>query len=181
MRALLITVLLGLASPLAAQSVGLVPGQSTAFTLPASAYTTALHFDVPAGTTSIKVELESDTANVDLDLFMRFGNAFSSQTPYGRPMDFDSLQDQAQYFAVSGGDAESISIGRSNYRPVREGRWHLSVLNFAAIPVNARIKVEISNAVPQPVQFDVRYFLCKGHVVRPRFPCVQDALIDHNG
>ncbi len=45
-----------------AQSVGLVPGQSTAFTLPASAYTTALHFDVPAGTTSIKVELESDTA-----------------------------------------------------------------------------------------------------------------------
>lgn len=159
MRALLVTALLGLASPLAAQSVGLVPGQSTAFTLPASAYTTALHFDVPTGATSIKVELESDTPNVDLDLFMRFGNGFSSQTAYGRPMDFDSLQEQAQYFAVSGGDAESIAIGRSNYRPVREGRWHLSVLNFAAIPVNARIKVEISNAAPQPVQFDVRFDL----------------------
>ena len=63
-----------------AQSVGLVPGQSTAFTLPASAYTTGLHFDVPAGATSFKVELESDTPNVDIDLFLRYGNAFSSQT-----------------------------------------------------------------------------------------------------
>ncbi len=90
---------------------------------------------------------------------MRYGNAFSSQTAYGRAMDFDSLQAQAHYFAVSGGDEETIALGRSNYRPVREGRWHLSVLNFAAIPVNARIKVEISNAVPQPVQFDVRFDL----------------------
>ena len=160
MRALLITALLALvATPLAAQSVGLVPGQSTTFTLPASAYTTALHFDVPAGTTSIKVELESDTANVDLDMFMRYGNAFSSQTPYGRPMDFDSLQDQAQYFAVSGGDEESISIGRSNYRPVREGRWHLSVLNFASVAASARIKVEFSNGAARAVQFDVRFDL----------------------
>lgn len=160
MRALMFLALLGVAaSPLAAQSVGLVPGQSTAFTLPASAYTTALHFDVPSGATSIKVELESDTPNVDLDLFLRYGNAFSSQTAYGRPMDFDSLQEQAQYFAVSGGDNEAIALGRSNYRPVREGRWHLSVLNFATIAVNARIKVEISNAAPQPVQFDVRFDL----------------------
>ncbi len=57
-----------------AQSVGLVPGQPTVFTLPASAYTTGLHFDVPAGATSFKVELESDTPNVDIDLFLRYGN-----------------------------------------------------------------------------------------------------------
>jgi hypothetical protein len=160
MRRLCIALCLCLASTsLLAQSVGLVPGQSTAFVLPASAYTTALHFDVPAGATSIKVDLESDTPNVDLDLFLRFGNAFSTQTAYGRPMDFESLQEQAQYYAVSGGDDETIAIGRSNHRPVREGRWYLSVLNFATTPVNARIKVEVSNATPQPVQFDVRFDL----------------------
>ena len=142
-----------------AQSVGLVPGQPTVFTLPASAYTTGLHFDVPAGATSFKVELESDTPNVDIDLFLRYGNPFASQTAYGRPMDFDTLQDQAQYHAVSGSDEESISIGRANYRPVREGRWHLAVLSFATIPVNARIKVEIGNAAPSPLQFDVRFDL----------------------
>ncbi len=160
MRALLISSLLALAStPLAAQSVGLVPGQSTTFTIPATAYTTALHFDVPAGTTSIKVELASDTANVDLDMFLRLGNPFSSQTPYGRAMDVDSLRDQAQYFAISGGAEEKISIGRANYRPAKEGRWYLSVLNFADFPANARIKVELGNAAPQPVQFDVRFDL----------------------
>ncbi len=160
MRRLCTAVCLCLASTsLLAQSVGLVPGQSTAFSLPPSAYTTALHFDVPAGATSIKVELESDTPNVDLDLFLRFGNAFSSQTAFGRPMTFESLQEQAQYFAVSGGDEETIALGRSNYRPVREGRWYLSVLNFATISANARIKVEVSSAAPQPVQFDVRFDL----------------------
>lgn len=160
MRSLLMIAALCLASaPALAQSVSLVPGQSTAFTLPAAAYTTGLHFDVPAGASSIKVELESDTANVDLDLFMRHGNAFSGQTVYGRPMDFDALQAQAQYFAVSGGDEETIALGRSNYRPVREGRWHLAVLNFATIPVNARIKVEVSTAAAQPVRFDVRFDL----------------------
>jgi hypothetical protein len=160
MRSLLIIALLSLAStPVLAQSVALVPGQSTAFTLPASAYTTALHFDVPAGATSIKVELESDSANVDLDLFLRQGNAFSSQTVYGRAMDFDALQAQAQYFAVSGGDEETIALGRSNYRPVRAGRWHLAVLNFATVPANARIKVELGTAAAQPVRFDVRFDL----------------------
>lgn len=160
MRAIFLSVALALASaPLAAQSVGIVPGQATVFTIPASAYTTALHFDVPAGTSSIKVELSSDTANVDLDLFLRYGNAFSSQTPYGRAMDVDSLQAQAQYFAISGGDEETISIGRSNYRPAKEGRWYLSVLNFADFPANARIKVELGNAAARPVQFDVRFDL----------------------
>ncbi|MEZ5468368.1 MAG: hypothetical protein R3F18_12055 [Lysobacterales bacterium] len=138
---------------------GLVPGQSTQFNLPASSYTNSLYFDVPAGASRIRVELESDTSNVDLDLFMRYGNSFSSQTPYGRPMDFDALQDQAQYFAVSASDEETISVGRSNYRPVQAGRWHLAILNFATIPVDARIKVEVDNTPPTPVQFDVRFDL----------------------
>lgn len=160
MRTFWFATLLALTSgPLAAQSVGIVPGQPTVFTIPATAYTTALHFDVPAGTSSIKVELSSDTPSVDLDLFLRYGNAFSSQSPYGRAMDVDSLQAQAQYFAISGSDQETISIGRSNYRPAKEGRWYLSVLNFATFPANARIRVELGNAAPQAVQFDVRFDL----------------------
>ena len=159
MRTLLSLIFMTLVSPLAAQSVGLVPGQSAAFDLPAGGYTTGLHFDVPAGATAFKVELDSGTPGVDLDLFMRFGNTFSSQNTYGLPMDFDTLQDQAHYFAVSGGAAESIAIGRSNYRPIRAGRWFLSVLNFATVSANSRVKVEFTNTAPSPLQFDVRFNL----------------------
>jgi hypothetical protein len=160
MRRLLPSLLLLLAAaPVLAQSGTLVPGQLTQFTLPAGSYTTDLQFDVPAGITRIKVELDSTTSNVDLDLFMRQGNAFASQTAYGGAMDFDAMRSQAQYYAVSGSAQESIVVGRSNYRPAQEGRWFLSVLNFAAIPVNAQIKVELSSAGPSPVQFDVRFDL----------------------
>lgn len=151
--------LLFASSTLCAQSVGLTPGQVAQFSLPAGAYTTGLHFDVPAGVTSFRVELESDTPGVDLDLFLRFGNAFSSQTAYGRPMSFEALQEQAQYYAVSGGDEETIAIGRANYRPARQGRWHLAVLNFAGVASASRIKVEYSSGEPTPLQFDVHFDL----------------------
>ncbi|GMU43564.1 MAG: hypothetical protein IT479_14840 [Xanthomonadales bacterium] len=156
MRALAALLLLASAGA-HAQSTGLTPGQSASFTLPANAYTTGLHFDVPAGVTSFKVELESDTPNVDLDLFLRYGNAFSSQSAYGRPMSFEALQAQAQYYAVSGGDEEAIAIGRSNYRPVRAGRWHLAALNFASVAAVSRIKVEYGSGEPTPLQFDVHF------------------------
>lgn len=160
MRLLLVTLALMLASgSVLAQAVGLTPGQNTQFNMPANTYTTSLYFDVPAGATRFKVLLETDTGNVDLDLFMRYGNAFSSQTPYGMAMNFDALQDQAQYFSVSDRGEENITIGRSNYRPVQAGRWHLAVLNFASIAVVARVKVEIDNAPTTPVQFDVHFDL----------------------
>ncbi len=142
-----------------AQSVGLVAGQSTAFTLPATGYTTSLHFDVPAEATRFKVELLTDTPNVDTDLFLRYGNAFSAQNAYGRAQTYDDLLDQSQYHSVGSTGEEFITIGRSNYRPIKAGRWHLSVLNFAAVPVNARLKVEYFTTGPTPVQFDVRFDL----------------------
>jgi len=145
-----------------AQSVGLTAGQSTAFTLAATGYTTSVHFDVPAGATRFRVELLTDTPNVDTDLFLRYGNAFSAQNAYGRSQTFDDLLDQSQYRSVGSTGEEFIAIGRSNYRPIRAGRWHLSVLNFATIPVNARLKVEYFTSGPTPVQFNVRFDLPGG-------------------
>lgn len=148
-----------LALPLHAQTTGLVAGQTSTFNLPAQSYTTGLHFDVPAGTTLLRLELESDTPGVDLDLFLRYGNKFADQSAYGRAQDFDGLIDQAQYYSASSGDKEFIAVGRSQYFPVREGRWYLAALSFASAPVNARVKVEFSTAAATPVQFEVRFDL----------------------
>ena len=142
-----------------AQTLGLTAGQPTTFSLPATGYTTAIYFDVPQGATRFRVELESDASAVDIDMFLRYGNRFSAQTAYGRPQSFDGLQQQAQYQSVGSTDEEFIAIGRSNYRPIRAGRWHLAVFNFASVAVDARIKVEFSNGAPTPVVFDVRFDL----------------------
>ena len=42
---------------------GIVPGQPTVFTIPATAYTTALHFDVPAGTVIVCGDVSVGGAN----------------------------------------------------------------------------------------------------------------------
>ncbi len=141
-----------------AQSVGLIDAQPVTFTLPANGYTTSVHFDVPAGATRFKVTLESDS-EVDVDLFLRHGNAFSSVNAYGRPQSFDSLQQQSQYHSVGSSDEEFIAVGKSNYRPIRAGRWHLAVFNFAAAPTDARLKVEYFTGGATPVVFDVRFDL----------------------
>lgn len=154
---LLLTALVA-APALHAQTVGLVPGQTSTFTLPAQAYTTGLHFDVPADATRFRVEIDSDS-NADIDLFLRYGNKFADTTAYGRPQSIGSLTEQAQYYSISGGDDEFIVVGRSQYFPIREGRWYLSALNFANTAVDARIKVEFSTAAASPVQFQVRFDL----------------------
>lgn len=160
MRKLLGAIGFGLLSmgSLYAQSVGLVAAQPVTFTLPANGYTTSVHFDVPADATRFKVTLESD-ADVDVDLFLRYGNAFSALNAYGRPHGFDGLQQQSHYHSVGSTDEEFIAIGKSNYRPIRAGRWHLAVFNFATAPVDARLKVEYFTGGPTPVVFDVRFDL----------------------
>ncbi len=143
----------------AAQTTGLTLGQRTTFALPANAYTTALHVDIPAGTTRIKVELDNDTGDDDLDLFLRFGTPFTPLNAYSQPMSFDELADQSHYYAISGGDEESITVGRANRQPARAGRWYIAAISFAPRTVNARIKVEASNEGARPVEFVVRFNL----------------------
>lgn len=144
---------------LAQSSIGLVPGQRTNFNLPANGYTTSFFIDVPAGATQFKVELESDTPNVDVDLMLRHGHPFSAQNLYGLPHSDLSLLEQSQYYSISGGDDEYLIIGASNYRPIRAGRWHLAVLNYASVPVSARLKFEHSNAAPAQAAVEVRFDL----------------------
>lgn len=137
----------------------LPPGQPVSFTLPAQAYTTTLHFDVPAGVDRFRVELESVTPGVDVDLFLRHGSGFTERTAYGQPHSIDSLIDQSQYYSIGGNDEEFIAVGRSQKYPVREGRWHLAVLSFASTPVDLRLRVDYSSGAPTPVQFQVRFDL----------------------
>jgi hypothetical protein len=149
--------LLALPLQLAAQGTSLPPGQTVSFTLPAQAYTTALHFDVPPGVDRFRVELHSVTPGVDVDLFLRHGSAFTERTAYGEAHSIDSLIDQAQYYSIGGDDREFIAVGRSQKFPVRAGRWHLAVLSFATTPVELRLRVDFGSGGPNPVQFEVRF------------------------
>lgn len=149
--------LLTLPLQLAAQGTSLPPGQTVSFTLPAQAYTTALYFDVPAGVDRFRVELDSVTPGVDVDLFLRHGSGFTGLTAYGLPHSFDSLLDQSQYYSIGGSDEEFIAVGRSQKYPAGEGRWHLAVLSFATTPVDLRLRVDYASGGPTPVQFDVRF------------------------
>ncbi len=159
MRVLIAGFLLLMAANAAAQTAGLTLGQRTTFALPANAYTTGLHVDIPPGTTKIKVELDNDSGDEDLDLFLRFGSRFTPLNAYGQPMSLDELSEQAHYYAISGGDEEAITVGRSNKQPARGGRWYLAVVSFAPRQINARIKVEATTEAPKPVEFQVRFDL----------------------
>lgn len=142
-----------------AQGSTLVDQETVAFQLPAGAYTTDFHFDVPEGATKFRIDLDSSTPGVDLDLFLREGRPFAGSNAYGLPLDFDGLIGQAQYFAIGSTAQEFITIGQSNYRPARPGRWHLAVLNFANQPVNATLRLRLSSDPPSPVLFQVRFDL----------------------
>lgn len=142
-----------------AYATTLVPGVQTPFTLSPESYTTDFRFEVPAGTTKFRVELDSTTPGVDLDLFLRAGNPFAGVNAYGLPFDFDGLAEQAQYYAIGSTAQEFIAVGASNYRPAQAGTWHLAVLNFANQPVNASLRVIYSDAEPSPLTFDVRFDL----------------------
>ena len=139
-------------------SVPLSDQQPKTFTLPASSFTTAFFFDVPAGTTRFKVELNGNATSGDIDLFLRQGKNFLSKNSYDQPLSFDELAEYAQYWSISADAAESILVTASSFRPPVAGRYFVSVFNGDSRVSTATLKLTLNPPVA-PTQIQVRFDL----------------------
>ena len=139
-------------------TVPLSDQQVKTFTLPASSFSTAFFFDVPAGTTRFKVELEGNAASGDIDLFLRQGKNFLSKNSYDQALSFDELAEYAQYWSISADAAESILVTSASIRPPVAGRYFVSVFNGDNRASTASLKLTL-NPPETPTKIQVRFDL----------------------
>jgi hypothetical protein len=133
--------------PAASAAVTVTPGQPVQVTLPGSSFTTAYHFDVPAGARRIVVTFEGHDG-ADVDVMLRHAAPFPASNLEGIAPSFDDFLNYAHYASVSPGASERIAISRANRIPVREGRWHLLLVNFESQPASATLTVELGDTLP---------------------------------
>ena len=139
-------------------TVSLSDQQAKIFTLPASSFTTAFFFDVPAGTARFKVELSGNTGTGDIDLFLRQGKNFLSKNSYDQALSFDELAEYAHYWSISADAAESILVTNTSVRPPVAGRYFVSVFNGDSRVSTASLKLTLNPPVT-PTQIQVRFDL----------------------
>jgi hypothetical protein len=142
-RVLLLALMLGVGSGAMAQGVSVTPGQDIAVNLAAEGFTTSYFIDVGPDAQQMVISFESPQGT-DVDLMLRFGNAFPSGPP-GLPPLFDEQLEYAHYVSVSPGPSERIAISRANRIPVQAGRWHLLLINFSDQPVTATLRADVLN------------------------------------
>ncbi|HRQ66851.1 MAG TPA: hypothetical protein PKZ76_18620, partial [Xanthomonadaceae bacterium] len=142
-RVLLPALMLGVGSGVMAQGVSVTPGQNVAVDLSAESFTTSYFIDVGPQAQQMVISLESPQGT-DVDLMLRFGNAFPSGPP-GLPPLFEEQLEYAHYVSVSTGPSERIAISRANRIPVQAGRWHLLLINFSGQPVTATLRADVLN------------------------------------
>ena len=139
---------------LAGPSIPLQSGVSQSFAIPPGAFTNSYYIDVADTDLSMVLEIESSTANVDLDLLLRYGSPMPDTVEGGTP-EASYLLEYAQYFSQSPDDNERLVIDRSNRFPLRPGRWFITVLNFSNVAANATIRGELRTQGPVPVPIEV--------------------------
>lgn len=151
---LLAALLLAAGSLPALAQVLLTPGQSRQFQLPANALSTELAIDVPAGTRQLHLELQT-VGNADVDLLLRFGEPFPLNGNAGVFGGLDWLAEHAHYRSISPTGSERITVSRAQHEPVRAGRWHLAVINYAGQPADFSVLATLSQEDPGPAPFTV--------------------------
>lgn len=139
---------------LAGPSIPLQSGVSQSFAIPPGAFTNSYYIDVADTDLSMVLEIESSTANVDLDLLLRYGSPMPDTVEGGTP-EASYLLEYAQYFSQSPDDNERLVIDRSNRFPLRPGRWFITVLNFSNVAANATLEAELRTQGPVPVPIEV--------------------------
>jgi hypothetical protein len=135
----------------------LQPGETVTFQLDGGRFTNDIAIDVPASARQLRLELDGP-AGTDLDLLLRHGEAFPVNGNAGVFGGLDWLFEHAHYRSISAGAEETILVTRRQVQPLREGRWHLAVLNYGDAPAQVQLRASISSqapgAVPITVSFD---------------------------
>lgn len=138
--------LLASTSSLAQQSgIALQPGVPQSVSLPANAVTSSYYVDVPPGALSLSVQLRAADTSQDVDLLVRFEKPFELRVEDG--VDVGMMFDQAQYRSVSSSGDEQLVITSANSIPLRAGRWHLALVNFAQTAVSATLSASVASSV----------------------------------
>jgi len=136
----------------AAAETALTGGDHVDVTLAPGTLDTGYYVQVPQGTTHMTVSLVGARSNVDVDLLLRRGQAFSGG--------MQAVND-ADYISVGDTNEEQIEVTFASSPPVSAGRWYLGLGN--ADPdrqTTATVAVTLdSEAVPslKPLQIQVAY------------------------
>jgi hypothetical protein len=145
----LCALLLGSWPLLAAERIALTDEQTISFQIPPGQFSNDFYIDVPAGTRKFRIDLNgTPAANTDLDMFIRYGEPFPDRNAYGRVPDgaeatFAWLADHSHYQSISFGNQEFVVVGEHAARPSTGGRWHVAVINFSAVAVDATLRADL--------------------------------------
>ncbi len=165
MRRLLLASLLtltGLDTTTAAPTIALQSGTPVNFTLPASSFSTSFYVDVAVADQSLRIDLDSSTAGVDIGLFMRYGSPFPDTFGQGRPITLGYIIDLAHYRSTGSTNDEFVTVSRSGGQPLRAGRWYLFAYNFntsqsTTISADTTVMATLSATPPAAAAFSVNF------------------------
>ncbi len=132
--------------------------ETVTITLPAQALTTDLWVDLPAGSKALNIELSNAPANVDIDLFVRYGQPFTGTSA-------TELSSQADYHSIAADSDEWLHLTEAMAPPVKAGRWYVALVNYAQTQVSVDLTASY-NSQPVPraeiiFQFDNTANGCK--------------------
>ncbi len=141
----------------AAPSIALDTGVPASFTLPGNAFTTSYYVDVSADDQFLRIDLDSSSAGVDVDLYARYGSPFPDTFDGERPIDPAYIHELGQYRSISGGNDEWFVITRTSGQPLRAGRWYLLAINFGGVDAASSLLATRSGNPPPAASFTVDF------------------------
>lgn len=141
----------------AAPSIALDTGVPASFTLPGNAFTTSYYVDVSATDQFLRIDLDSNSAGVDVDLYARYGSPFPDTFDGVRPIDPAYINELGQYRSISSSNDEWFVITRSSGQPLRAGRWYILAINFGTVDAQSTLLATRSGNPPPPASFSVDF------------------------
>ena len=138
-------------------SIALSSGVPASFTLPANAFTTSYFVDVEENDQFLRIDLDSGSAGVDVDLYARFGSPFPDTFDGVRPIDPPYINELGQFRSISGGNDEWFVITRSSGQPLRAGRWYILAINFGPVDAQSSLLATHSSNPPPVANFNVDF------------------------
>lgn len=158
----LLTLIAATSAAQAAPTIALQSGVAVNFSLPANAFTSSYYIDVTEADQTLRVDLDSATAGVDVDFFLRYGSPFPDNFGGNRPPTFAYINELAHYGSTSGTSDEFVIVGKAGGQPLRAGRWYLFVFNFntsqsTSIAANSILSATLSASTPAAAAFSVNF------------------------
>jgi hypothetical protein len=154
--------LAGTGVAVAAPSIALQSGAPVTLSIPANSFTSSYYVDVTAADQTLRIDLDSTTAGVDVDFFLRYGSPFPDGFSSGRPPSFGYIDELSHYRSISPINDEFVIVGKSGGQPLRAGRWYVFAFNFntsqsTSIAAQSTLMATLSASTPAAAAFTVNF------------------------